>query len=70
MEVERPWELARDPGQQSWPIPIRSAAYPRGRFFDKADIRSFFISCRSLQMQIVSGNDIARIIYSENKTII
>ena len=37
IQVERPWDLARDSGQRSWHIPIRITAHPRGAFISVGD---------------------------------
>ena len=37
VQVEHPWDLARDSGQQSWHIPIRITAHPRGAFISVGD---------------------------------
>ena len=37
IQVERPWDLARDSGQRSWHVPIRITAHPRGAFISVGD---------------------------------
>ena len=37
VQVEHPWDLAHDSGQQSWHIPIRIIAHPRGAFISVGD---------------------------------